>query len=114
MWLWWFDAWSDAYARVMSYWTPTPRYLSIESIAHDVYSKLEQHDVIELLKITDRRQLIRYHFTTGMYIRNHYNLWHHPEAAEDPDSDNHPDQMSQRVIERVWELVHEFCKVHVR
>lgn len=111
--MWWFEWWADTLARVMSFWTPIPRYTTVEEMAHEMFSQLEQHDMIELLRITDKRQLVRYHFTTGMYIRNHYNLWHHPEASDDPYSPQHPDQMSQRVIERVWELVRANCKVHV-
>jgi len=56
---------------------------------------------------TPREDLIIYHSTLGRYIRNYFSLWsykHTPELVNGVDvSPNHPDAISMRVIEKVWE-----------
>lgn len=44
----------------------------------------------------------------GMHIRNRFGLWEADNPftdASDPMGDAHPDQVSQRIIEQVWEHV---------
>jgi len=52
------------------------------------------------------RDLAQYHSTLGRSIRNEFKLWKgswEPELEGNVDySTNHPDQVSQRVIEKVW------------
>lgn len=70
-----------------------------------------------------RNELISLHHTFGRSIRNEYGLWdaNHPltkswhelrsAGSEEQIVDgidfhpNHPDSVSQRIIERVWELL---------
>ena len=56
---------------------------------------------------TPKEELISYHTTLGRKIRNEFKLWDiewKPEIKNGVDySPNHPDQVSMKVIETVWE-----------
>ena len=56
---------------------------------------------------TEKADLIQYHHGFGTSIRNHFRLWEYEwektlENGVDV-SPNHPDQMSQRIIETAWD-----------
>ena len=55
-------------------------------------------------KIQEESHLIRLHSTLGRWIRNRYLLWdeNNPYVSQDPQSPNHPDQLSNRVITAIW------------
>jgi len=61
-----------------------------------------------------REALTNYQIDLGRPIRNTYNLWERqwePEIVDVVDySPNHPDQMSMRVIEAVWERANKAYK----
>lgn len=63
------------------------------------------------LRECKREDLIEYHHTLGQDIRNSFNLWQYtwyPEIVEGVDmSEEHPDAVSQRVIEKVWEALQD-------
>lgn len=56
-------------------------------------------------------RLVDYHHSLGRWIRNHYNLWSIPWEPEMKElhgcmcdcSPYHPDQVSQTIIEKVWQ-----------
>ena len=54
-----------------------------------------------------RKDLPAYHHTLGQKIRNHFGLWQHewtPHLIDAVDhATEHPDNISGRVIEAVWE-----------
>lgn len=84
----------------------------IQDIINDVHNQISQNPKLlrELLSITDKDSLIQYHHSLGRVIRNQYNLWTIPWTPElDEDgvdcSPYHPDQVSQTIIEKVWELI---------
>ena len=56
---------------------------------------------------TKKKDLVMYHRSLGMAIRNEYKLWTipwEPELKNGIDcSPNHPDQVSNTIIEKVWE-----------
>lgn len=45
----------------------------------------------------EKNDLIKYHLTLGRHIRNKYNLW------SLKDEEKHPDTISMKIIEKVWE-----------
>jgi len=67
-------------------------------------STAEQRD--EFLKC-DRNHLMVYHSTLGRHIRNEFKLWETewiPQLIGGFDySPNHPDNLSMRAIEAVWD-----------
>ena len=59
----------------------------------------------KVLIATPEEDLIMFHFGTGMWIRNHYKLWEkdNPHVVHnDSMHEKFPDQISQRIIERLW------------
>lgn len=62
-----------------------------------------------------REDLISYHHTLGQSIRNQYRIWERkwePELRNGIDySPNHPDAISQRVIEKTWEKIQVWQKL---
>jgi hypothetical protein len=83
------------------------KYLTEDEIALIVVSELSDADRETLLD-TPREHLIKFHMSVGMGIRNRFGLWEEANPftdASDPMDDFHPDQMSQRIIEKVWRKV---------
>lgn len=56
---------------------------------------------------TPKEKLVMYHTTLGRSIRNEFKLWEREWATDIREgvdhSPDHPDQISMRVIETVWE-----------
>lgn len=71
----------------------------------------------ESLRATPREELILYHFSLGLYIRNQFGLWQgndellrscYPEVADPYLREivmHDPDGASSRIIEALWERV---------
>lgn len=80
----------------------------IEEIANELYNSLTDEENKSLADCP-KDDLISYHHSAGRLIRNEYKLWENawvPEIIDGVDcSPNHPDAVSMRIIERVWELV---------
>lgn len=59
---------------------------------------------------SSKQNLIAYHTTLGRSIRNEFKLWERewvPDIREGVDhSEDHPDQISMKVIEAVWDRLH--------
>lgn len=59
---------------------------------------------------TPKDKLVRYHTTLGRTIRNEYKLWDTAWIADIREgvdcSPDHPDQVSLRVMETVWDHLH--------
>lgn len=62
-------------------------------------------------KDTPKDRLISYYNTLGRTIRNKFNLWERPWTEEIVDgidiSPEHPEAISMRLIEAVWEKVNK-------
>ncbi len=85
-----------------------PVYLSEDEIVARILAELSTADVVAIREVRKRSDMIQFHHTAGRHIRNKYSLWSHPNATPDePDGDNHPDQMSHRILERVWDALHD-------
>lgn len=86
---------------------------TFDKIVNDVKQMIDGWCLEDQQKFYNRKKehLSFYHHNLGMYIRNTYRLW---ELHWTPElyghgcdcSPNHPDNVSQRVIETVWELHH--------
>lgn len=83
-----------------------------QEIIDEVYSWLEGEpdDVRDSFVSSSKSDLIQYHNTLGRSIRNHFKLWDNKwepvienrGGIELDTSPNHPDQISMRIIEKVW------------
>lgn len=76
------------------------------SVVHGWFLK-ESDDTKKQFIETRKKDLISYHTTLGRSIRNEFKLWEREwvtDIREGVDySPDHPDQLSMRVIETVWE-----------
>lgn len=80
-------------------------YLSEEQIFQDILLYKLSEKQKEEFKSIEADDLIMLHHGFGMWIRNNYDLWK-PENPNvvllDSFHENFPDQISQRIIERLW------------
>ena len=74
------------------------------------FEKADEHDQDEF-RNTPADGLVIYHNSLGKDIRNHFGLWDtkwEPEIINGVDmSQDHPDEISMKVIKAVWEKVNE-------
>ena len=75
-------------------------------IVDDIFEKISQQSDANELFGCKKHDLILFHDNLGRQIRNRYDLWKYEwkeEIVSGVDvSPNHPDQISQRIIEAVW------------
>jgi hypothetical protein len=82
--------------------------VSFDEMVDEVFSWLEgePQENFDVFVDTRKDELFKYHHTLGRSIRNTFELWSIewvPELIGGVDySPNHPDQISMRVIEEVW------------
>jgi len=82
-----------------------------EGAAKEIYTKLDE-DSIKTLSETEKSDLIMFHLSWGMGIRNSYGLWDEGSqirrscAEMVGEEDIHPDSASSVIMELVWESVH--------
>lgn len=82
-------------------------------IVADIIATLTEADRAVLLS-TKTEDVIGFHHTYGRYLRNHYQLWNEKNPFvdnRDPMGDRFADQVSQSIIEKVWERVHAQAKI---
>ena len=81
-----------------------------QKIIDEVYCWYLGNAPLERLIFTDRTQesLVEYHHSLGRRIRNEFEFWKikwEPEMVNGVDvSPAHPDAISMRIIEAVWEM----------
>jgi hypothetical protein len=91
-------------------------FLTEDEIVDEVLRELAEPSIRVLKSIKNKDALIQFHHTVGRHIRNKFRLWDRDnpltlgsDAARKMSdeelavADEHPDQTSQRIIERVWE-----------
>jgi hypothetical protein len=97
--------------------------MTIDEIAADIAGKLRLPDR-QKLKRCSLEEARGYHHGFGTWIRNEYGLWDTSPLTvrwrEDPscrkvvngvdESPDHPDQVSDLIIQRVWRIVQESDK----
>jgi len=77
-----------------------------------IFNELEPESLATLRK-TKKEDLIKFHFSWGMGIRNAYGLWQENSsirkscAKEMDQIDMHPDDASMVLMEKVWDLVND-------
>lgn len=79
--------------------------MTVDEIAADIISKWDTA-TSEQFKNTPFDDLIQYHHGFGTAVRNEYKLWKRqwtPEVRDGVDySPEHPDAISQTIIETIW------------
>lgn len=74
---------------------------TVEKAIDILKSVLTEEQKEELAK-TKKKDLINYHFTLGMWIRNNFGLWQKNSPLRDDLEVDHPDDASMEMIERLW------------
>ena len=86
------------------------------AIAQDLLGHMPDWDVMDRREFlaTARDELVKFHHTFGMAIRNQYGLWKFPWEKQIEDrgtpidiSPDHPDAVSERIIEKLWDMASE-------
>lgn len=74
-----------------------------DEILEDLIKNEYSHTILN----NKKENLIRLHHYLGRMIRNNYGLWEHPWEPEIKNgvdcSPHHPDSISQRIIEKLYE-----------
>jgi hypothetical protein len=101
--------------------TPTPSNETIESLTEKVMKDIPNEILIQLSKVEDQQDLIKYHFNLGMSIRNNYNLWQlqvMKKVKVDGQTHEiriHPDDVSHEIIVNIWKkTIKEIKHVNIR
>lgn len=87
--------------------TEPTTFMDENEIVNDLIRRMSEDDVRSWRKYK-KEDMILGHHSTGRSIRNEYHLWHseNPHTdGNDPNGDNHPDQMSHRIMEKVWTVL---------
>jgi hypothetical protein len=81
---------------------------TVEATVADIISGMSESDK-ETVRKTNRDDLIQFHFTWGMGIRNHYGLLRGNEELLRDACGNHwlldADEASHRIMEAVWDAL---------
>lgn len=89
-----------------------PLPVTCDGAAEEIASELDK-DSVEKLKTVKREDLIQFHFSWGMGIRNSFGLWAENSpirkscAKENGDEDMHPDGSSTIIMQKVWDIINK-------
>jgi len=87
--------------------------LRCRNVAQEIYRSLDQESLATLRAVEERADVIQFHLSWGMGIRNEYGLWGEDSsirkscAAMVGKNEIHPDTASTIIMEEVWALAHE-------
>ncbi len=85
---------------------PRPLPQTLESAVEDIAKKLDAESVA-VLRRTERKDLIKFHMSWGMGIRNELCMWGNDNLVRSACGGKacHPDTASMKIMEAVWEKV---------
>lgn len=88
----------------------TPRFLSEDEIVRDYIESLKPYpEALEKWMNAKREDVQGWHWGAGMWIRNQYRLWDR-ENPLTQDFGNGPEAVSERLLERIWDELHDEAK----
>jgi hypothetical protein len=84
----------------------TDEFMSVDEVATDLFNIWSDHSKQEFAALQES-ELIGYHFTLGMAIRNAYGFWHpkNPFVVPGDLGDGHPDGMSNQVMVKLHRML---------
>lgn len=78
--------------------------IKISDIAADVAANLSQEEKDYIFEHTKSAEdMINFHFSLGMQVRNTYNLWHRNDRPKDKCADD----LSGEILEDVWKILNK-------
>lgn len=85
---------------------------SIDEAAELLELQMPEHERAELLAITDEIELMRLHFSLGIFVRNHFCLWSEDsELMKKADWSEDADEISHQIIVSLWRKLRANQKV---
>lgn len=87
--------------------------MKLKNIIKTTIENLTEEDVSELLKM-QIDDLIGLHHTLGQDIRNNFDLWYNESLCNEFEKEigfSHPDDISNYIIEEVWQNLQDEYKV---
>jgi len=83
-------------------------YLTEEEMVRAIISTLTDED-IGAIRSMEKKDMIQYHHGVGTFIRNKFRLWDEENPLTGKGGEiSHPDEISMRVLNGVWEEVNVF------
>jgi len=85
-------------------------FLTEDEIVNDLFKTRLSKEDLNYINEIPMEDVIRLHFSTGMWIRNTYGLWleENPYTQfNDARADDFPDQVSHRILEKLWKVIRE-------
>ncbi len=82
-------------------------FLTEDEIALDLLNRLSIDDLTYMCNM-EREAVIMMHHGFGTSIRNEYGLWYEENpytVLDDAMADNFPDQVSHRILEKMWDTL---------
>ena len=77
----------------------------LTEIVEDILNQISEADKATVMD-TAEDDLIEFHNSWGMEIRNRYNLWHDKALVKELGAE-HPDDASMIIIKAVWKALQE-------
>ena len=78
---------------------------TLPEIVEDILKDMSEADKTTVMNTTED-DLIQFHNSWGMGIRNGYNLWHDKALVKELGAE-HPDDASMIIIKAVWKALQE-------
>lgn len=76
---------------------------SIDEAASLLQLQINENEKAELLAINDESALHQFHFSLGLYVRNHFGLWSEDsELMKKADWSEDADEVSHQIIVSLW------------
>ncbi|MFO1485208.1 MAG: DUF6794 domain-containing protein [Verrucomicrobiaceae bacterium] len=87
---------------------PDPTPTTLEEAHHELEHKLPKTELAKIDAMKSEKEMIKYHFGPGMWMRNQWGLWGGGPLAKHMNKlgFTHPDDMSGTILETFW------CKRH--
>ena len=70
-----------------------------------------KEDDLTKIQQTKKENLIQFHLSLGMYIRNEFGMWQGNYALVEATSKDHPDDAAMVIIENLWQVLQEVKKI---
>jgi len=87
------------------------RFWSEDEIVRDYIECIKRlPETLEAWMNAKREDVRMWSWGAGLWIRNHYNLWHTDNPYTRRSFENNPERMSARILERVWDELHGGAK----
>jgi len=83
---------------------------TVNQAVRQLYAEMKEDDLTKIQQ-TKKENLIQFHLSLGMYIRNEFGMWQGNYALVEATSKDHPDDAAMVIIENLWQVLQEVKKI---